>query len=884
MLAREIASQVTQSPEPLFAAALDGEVVTWNSAMRALAGIQEADALGRRCWEVLGAVDADGSPVCSPSCPFLAAARDGRSGGPVEAIAQMETGGQGTTEHRRLSVVMHHLALRDAAGTPRVVLHVVEEVQTDRQRAGAARQSGVAGAPDLPGLDLTPREHEILELLAAGSSTRDLAAQLGISHATARNAVQRLLDKLDVPNRAAAIARVFGFEITARRAAEQRLATHAAVTRVLAESATLAEAGARLLAELGERLGWEIGDVWLVDREAGVLCSGATWHRADVEIADFAAVSRRARFARGVGLPGRVWASGEPVWIPDVLESGVFVRRAAARAAGIHAACAFPVLRPNGELVGVLDLLSRDIRPPDPALMAMLADIGRQIGQFVQRERAETERARVVAAIEQSPDAVLITDTAGAIVYANPAFERLSGYDLEELLGQNPRLLRSELTGAERYEEMWAALSAGRPWSGSLVNRHKDGTLYEAGSAISPVRDATGALVGYLQVARDVTRERELEARLRQTQRMEMVGRLAGGIAHDFNNLLNAISGYAQLLLADLAADDPHRADVAEIDQAARRAAELTRQLLAFSRRQRLQPMVVDLNAVVSGIARMLQLLLGEDVALHTVLAPDLGAVWADPGQLEQVIINLAVNARDAMPSGGTLTVETANVEPDAGFAKVHPEVTPGPYVRLVVRDTGSGMDAETLAHIFEPFFTTKEEGRGTGLGLATVYGIVKQSGGYIDATSAPGAGASFSIYLPLAREPDTPPRGGNQARRPRVTGDGAPGRGRGGRPRPGPYRARAPRLPGPGRRRRHRGAGHRDGPSGADRPAADRRRPAGPQRPGAGRTTAGRPPRTPRPLHLGLRRVELPGPHRTRAARLPGEALHDRRPRPEGA
>ncbi len=418
------------------------------------------------------------------------------------------------------------------------------------------------------------------------------------------------------------------------------------------------------------------------------------------------------------------------------------------------------MLRPDGELAGVLDLLSRDVRPPDPALMAVLADIGRQIGQFVQRERAEAENARVVAAVEQSADGVLISDTTGTIVYANPALERLSGYARSELLGQNPRLFWSGRHDAHFYAEMWAALSAGRSWSSTMVNRRKDGSFWEADSVITPVRDAAGTLVGYLQLTRDVTRERELEAQLRQTQKMETVGRLAGGIAHDFNNLLTAISGYSQLLLADLAADDPHRADVAQIDRAAGRATELTHQLLAFSRRQVLQPVVVDLNTIVRGIAPMLRRLLGEDVALRTTLASDLGAVRADPGQIEQVIVNLAVNARDAMPSGGTLTLETANIELDDRFVEAHSEVTPGHYVRLVARDTGSGMDAETLARIFEPFFTTKDLGKGTGLGLATVYGIVKQSGGYIYVTSEPDAGAAFSVYLPQVDEPVSPGRG----------------------------------------------------------------------------------------------------------------------------
>ncbi len=250
--------------------------------------------------------------------------------------------------------------------------------------------------------------------------------------------------------------------------------------------------------------------------------------------------------------------------------------------------------------------------------------------------------------------------------------------------------------------------------------------------------------------AADLAAERrQLGERRRQSQKMEAIGRLAGGVAHDFNNVLTVIKGNSQLLLSDLDPNDPRRTEVEEIMQAAERAVSLTRQLLAFSRGQALQPVVLDLNARVTDVERMLRRLIGAEIELVTVLDPALGAVRADPGQIEQVIMNLAVNARDAMPQGGVLTIETANTYLDEGYDYADGPIAPGPYVVLAVSDTGIGMDEETESYIFEPFFTTKQRGSGTGLGLATVYGIVKQSGSYICIDSEPGQGTRFSIYLP---------------------------------------------------------------------------------------------------------------------------------------
>jgi PAS domain S-box-containing protein len=370
-----------------------------------------------------------------------------------------------------------------------------------------------------------------------------------------------------------------------------------------------------------------------------------------------------------------------------------------------------------------------------------------------QRKRTEEEWLRLATAVEQSAEAIVITDPEGTIQYANPAFERITGYGREEVVGRTPRILKSGKHGEEFYRELWSAIKRGDTWAGTFINKRKDGTLYEEEAIISPVRDSSGALMNFVAVKRDVTEERRMEERIRLGQKLEAVGRLAGGIAHDFNNLLTAITGYSELVLNRIPGDDPIRRHIQEIQNVSGRAAGLTRQLLAFSRKQVLQPSVIDLNAVVADIDRMLRRIIGEDIDLYTVLDPGLGRAKADKGQIEQVIMNLAVNARDAMPAGGKLTIETSNAVLDEVYARAHVSVRPGDYVMLALSDTGSGMDPETMSHIFEPFFTTKERGKGTGLGLSTVYGIVKQSGGNIWVYSEQGRGTTFKVYLPRVEE-----------------------------------------------------------------------------------------------------------------------------------
>jgi PAS domain S-box-containing protein len=372
---------------------------------------------------------------------------------------------------------------------------------------------------------------------------------------------------------------------------------------------------------------------------------------------------------------------------------------------------------------------------------------------------------------------VLITDRDGRIEYVNARFCDVTGYALAEVLGQNPRFLKSGETPPEGYRAMWAQLEAGEAWEGVFHNRRKDGTLFWERALITPIRDDAGQTANYVALKEDITREkaqdealRRTEAQFLQAQKMEAVGRLAGGVAHDFNNLLGVIAGYAEVLLRAATEEEQSRR-LREILGASERAAGLTRQLLAFSRKQVLEPRVIELGALVAESEGMLRRLVGEDVAFHLSRGAALGRVRVDPTQIQQVLLNLVVNARDAMPTGGSLWLDVANAELDAAYAQAHEPLQPGRFVVLAVSDTGVGMDRTTRLHAFEPFYTTKEPGKGTGLGLATVYGIVKQSGGFIWLYSEPGAGTTFKIYFPrVDGEPAAPPpprpapRGGSEA------------------------------------------------------------------------------------------------------------------------
>ncbi|MFZ0911160.1 MAG: PAS domain S-box protein [Candidatus Acidiferrales bacterium] len=353
--------------------------------------------------------------------------------------------------------------------------------------------------------------------------------------------------------------------------------------------------------------------------------------------------------------------------------------------------------------------------------------------------------------LEAAPDAMVVVNQSGEIVLLNLQAERRFGYRRDELVGQKVKNIIpkgfAERLIADGTRTAAEALAQQIGTGIELTGRRKDGSDFPIEIMLSPLENAEGILV--TAAIRDITERKQLEQMLRQGQKMEAVGQLAGGVAHDFNNLLGVILGYSELLLERGGLDDSQCKDIEEIQKAGVRASLLTRQLLAFSRKQVLQPTVLELNMVVAGAEKLLRRLIGEDIELLVVLNSALGRIKADAGQLEQIIMNLAVNARDAMPPGGKLTIETSNVEIDSEFTGLHPATRPGPHVMLSVTDTGCGMNAETKAHIFEPFFTTKEFGRGTGLGLSTVYGIVKQSGGSVWVYSEVGVGTTFKIYFP---------------------------------------------------------------------------------------------------------------------------------------
>jgi PAS domain S-box-containing protein len=362
------------------------------------------------------------------------------------------------------------------------------------------------------------------------------------------------------------------------------------------------------------------------------------------------------------------------------------------------------------------------------------------------RKAVEAELRLQVTALNAAANAIAITDRRGTIVWINQAFTTLTGYPIHEAVGRNPRdLIKSGIHDQAFYKALWKTISSGRVWAGELTNRRKDGTLYPEHMVITPVADATGKVTHFIAIKRDLTDDKRVEAQLAQSQKMDVVGRLAGGIAHDFNNLLTIINGTAEIAAMDLQEADPLWADLQQIREAGARAAALTRQLLAFSRKQVMKLELLNLNTLIDHFQPMLRRVIGDLATLVVVPNAAIGLVKADAAQIEQVILNLLLNARDAMPSGGVVTIALDNVTLEEEMAGVPARRV----VRLSVTDTGVGMDDVTMNRMFEPFFTTKGQDKAAGLGLATVHGIIKQTGGAIAVSSAPGAGTTFTIDLP---------------------------------------------------------------------------------------------------------------------------------------
>ena len=351
-------------------------------------------------------------------------------------------------------------------------------------------------------------------------------------------------------------------------------------------------------------------------------------------------------------------------------------------------------------------------------------------------------------AIEQTTETFFITDTRGTIVYVNPAFEKLTGYRREEILGRNPSILKSGMQSPQFYREMWAVINSGRSWSGRLVNRRKDGSTYNEEQRICPIKNAAGEVKHFLALRRDVTHEIQLEEQLSQSQKMESLGLLAGQISHDFNNLLTIIIGSMELISEDLQPDSVGAKLSTEILRSSKESANLIKQLMVFARRRDTVPVLTILNEPVKEMKVLLDSLLGENISVAYSLSDGLAGAMLEPEHFKQAVMNLAANAKDAMNGTGTLTISTRN----AGPGGLPAGVTEGIYDVFEIRDTGPGIPAEILPRIFEPFYTTKPKGKGTGLGLSSVYGIVHQNGGRIFAGNRPEGGAVFTVYFPAAK------------------------------------------------------------------------------------------------------------------------------------
>lgn len=432
------------------------------------------------------------------------------------------------------------------------------------------------------------------------------------------------------------------------------------------------------------------------------------------------------------------------------VERHIAAKRMANAIAGHQITFTRPLLRKNGAVILIEGSV---IILPNGHALATFRDITERERVAAQTRDSE-QRFRDLA--ENVREIFFIVDPlTGHADYVNPAYEEVFGQS-RQYAYTTPYAWTQAIHPEDRDKAVASEREATHDGAPSAVEFRiirPDGSIRWIRGRATPVRNANGIITRLVGVAEDITEFKRTEAQFLQAQKMEAVGRLAGGIAHDFNNLLTVILSYGALIAGDLEAGDPHGRDIEEMIAAGTRATELTRQLLAFSRQQVLQPKVLDLNALITNVSRMLTRVIGEDVDLATVLGADIGAVKADPGQIEQVLMNLVVNARDAMPDGGKVTIETANVEVDASFYSAQTPITPGRYLQIAVSDTGVGMTEATRSHLFEPFFTTKERGKGTGLGLATVYGIIRQSGGFISVYTEVNRGTTFRIYLPRVDE-----------------------------------------------------------------------------------------------------------------------------------
>ena len=539
----------------------------------------------------------------------------------------------------------------------------------------------------------------------------------------------------------------FARDITNRKRAEKRVATHHAVIEILASAEDLRSAAPLLLKAICETAEWDVGELWVLDQTGERLRCLEHWVVAELVSTEFSQVSRTSTYRLDEGLGGRVWATAQSAWIADICVTKDVYRSQLAKNVGLNSVFAFPIVL-GTEVLAVASFFSRQPREPDAGLLRMLESLGIQIGKFIEQKQAEGRLRLFRTLIDHATDFIEVVDPeTGRILDVNQRACEAHGYTRDEFLQLTICDLDSQITRTRFHNELVREISS--KGSLSLEGRHlrKDGSTFPVEVNANLIHLDRQYIVANV---RDISERTLMEQHLRQSQKMDAVGRLAGGVAHDFNNMLTVINGHAELLLALTPKKDNRRDPLQAIYDAGSRAAELTAQLLAFSRKTFVEPQVIDLNAVVISAKRLLSRLIREDIIFNFFGGEKLQPIKADSGQIEQAIVNLVVNARDAMHDGGLLTITTSNLSINMDDAVGTPDMPPGQYVALEISDTGCGMSEEILSKIFEPFYTTKEVGKGTGLGLAVVHGVMTQCGGHVNVFSDVDQGTTFQLLFPV--------------------------------------------------------------------------------------------------------------------------------------